>query len=293
MQHLRGGSLFLKQEQSFRQKFKSTDMKNATLIAILGMSLLLSSCLTTQDFPSGTDKPEGPPLPKAVGQQKTGWAAALNQGDAEALESYYRPSAGLLWGRNFFQDAGPVATQWTSWQSGLGKLVEQRTQAVVRQDDARYLELGYYKFSEKDPTIYAYATGWLVVDGKWLREVEVVQPLFEQQEVQLREIDRARERWVELSNEHDHEVLVKQLYAADGFYVNQGRHYQGTEAISERYSYMSQPNWQIELTAKSVMKVQNDLAFELGQYKSNGIGHYLIIWEKQGPVWKVLLDFNF
>lgn len=267
-------------------------MKTSIITALLGVSLLIS-CTTTQNFPSAANKTEGPPLPAAIVQKKGDWVNTLNQSDAEALANYYWESAGLLWGRNFFQDANPVATQWTNWQPGLGTLVEQRTQAVLKHDDSHYFEMGYYKFSEKDPTIYAYATAWKLVDGDWLREMEVVQPLFEQQGVQEREIDRARELWVERSNAHDHEVLVKQSYAADAYYVNQGQHYQGTAAISDKYSYMSQPNWEIQLTAKSVMKVQNELVFELGEYRSGGIGHYLIIWEKQGDKWKVLLDFNF
>lgn len=267
-------------------------MKITMFMALLGLSCLYA-CTTTQSFPSAANKPEGPPLPEAIEQQKAAWRSSLNDGDAEALAAYYWESAGLLWGRNFFQDADKVATQWDNWQPGLGKLVEQRTQAVVRHDDSHYFEMGYYKFSEKDPTIYAYVIAWKLTEGKWLRELEVAQPLFEQQEVQIREIDRARELWMERSNAHDHERLVSRSYAADGFYVNQGQHYRGTEAISERYSYMSQPNWQIQLTAKSVMKVQKELVFELGEYNSGGIGHYVIIWEKQGDQWKVLLDFNF
>lgn len=258
----------------------------------MGLSLLVA-CTTTQNFPSGSNKLEGPPLPDAIKQQQEGWVESLNNGNSEALGSYYWNAAGMLWGRNYFQDADMVATQWTNWQPGLGRLVEQRTKAVVRHDDSHYFEMGYYKFGEKDPTIYAYTTAWKAVDGKWLRELEVVQPLFEQQEVQARNIDRARELWVERSNAHDHEKLVSQSYASDGYYVNQGRYYKGTEAISERYSYMSQPNWEIDLTPISVMKVQNELVYELGEYKSSGTGHYLIVWEKQGQWWKVLLDFNF
>lgn len=267
-------------------------MKNPILSALLGLSLLCS-CTTTQNFPSGSGKTEGPPLPAAIEAQKTAWQESLNAGNREALEGFYWQAAGMLWGRNYFQDANPVTTQWTNWQPGLGRLVEQRTQAVVRHDDTHYFEMGYYKFSEKDPTIYAYTTAWKLVEDQWLRELEVVQPLFEQQEANTREIDRARELWVERSNAHDHEKLVSQSYASDGYYVNQGKHYRGTEAISERYSYMSQPNWQIELTPVSVMKVQNEMVYELGQYRSNGVGHYIIIWEKQGEWWKVLLDFNF
>jgi ketosteroid isomerase-like protein len=267
-------------------------MRRSLLFTLL-IASLLTSCTLTQDFPSAAGKTEGPPLPEAIQQQKTAWLNSLNEGSANSLEKYYWDRAGLLWGRNYFQDARPVSTQWENLQPGLGTLVEQRTSAVVQQDDQHYLELGYYKFSEKDPTIYAYATAWKAVDGNWLRELEVVQLLFEQQAVDARSIDQAREKWVERSNAHDHEKLVNQSYMNDAYYVNQGQHYQGTEAISEKYRYMSQPNWKIQLTDKAVMKVQDDLAFELGQYESNGVGHYLIVWEKQGNDWKVLLDFNF
>lgn len=267
-------------------------MKKGYVLFILTL-VWLSSCTVGQDFPTAAKKTEGPPLPAGIQQQKMAWLKHLNNGTVTDLGTYYLEKAGLLWGHQYFQDAEQVATQWDNLQPGLGTLVEQRTSAVVRQDDSHYMELGYYKFSEQEPTIYAYATAWKQVNGNWLRELEVVQLLFEQQEVNTGEIDRARKLWVERSNAHDHEALVSLSYTSDAFYVNQGQSHQGTAAISERYSYMSQPNWQIELTKKSLMKVQNDLAFELGQYQSNGIGHYLIIWEKQGKDWMVLLDFNF
>lgn len=267
-------------------------MNKSVAILLLALSCL-TACVTTQSFPSDAKNTEGPPLPEAIVQQKTAWTETLNNGTAEGLETFYWNSAGLLWGRNYFRNATAVATQWNNWQPGLGKLVEQATSAVVQHDDSHYFEMGYYKFSVKDPTIYAYATAWTLVNDRWLRELEIVQPLFEQQEVQIREIDRARELWEKQSNAHDHKVLVGKSYASDGYYVNQGQVYRGTQAISEKYSYMSRPDWQIDLTAKAVMKVQNELAYELGEYKSGGTGHYLIVWEKQGPVWRVLLDFNF
>lgn len=269
-------------------------MRNYMLFFILLLAAGLTSCSLSQPIPMGASRtPEGPPLPAAVSEQKAGWVQSLNKGKAADLQPYYWEDAGLLWGRNLFKTAGQVAEQWEYWHTALGRLVEQRTHSIVRQDNDRYLEAGYYQFSEEDPSVYVYTIAWRQVDGRWLRELEVVQPLFNQSEMPKREIDQARDLWVKRSNAHDHQALVSRSYAADGFYVNQGRFHQGAEAISEQYRYMSQPNWQIELEPISVVPVQAGLAFELGQYRSNGVGHYLIVWEKQVAQWQVLLDFNF
>lgn len=269
------------------------------LLPILLIGVCLAACQTgPQKILSSTIvsrvEAEGPPLPEAVLQQKKDWTDALNTGTAEDLEAFYWKDAGLLWGRNLFREGALVANQWKHWQTALGSLQRQGIHTVVKHDDRRYFEMGYYEFGEEDPTIYAYVVVWKMLESRWLRELEVVEPLFDQQEVQPKAIEKARSLWVERSNAHDPEALAAKSYAGDGFYVNQGNFYQGKEAIGQVYSYMSRPDWEIELIPRAVLPVQTGLAYELGQYKSTGTGHYLIIWELHAAgTWKVLLDFNF
>ncbi|MCB0632128.1 MAG: hypothetical protein KDD15_20420, partial [Lewinella sp.] len=237
-------------------------------------------------------------LPEGITQQKNAWLENLNSGTGSAnIGTFYLDKAGVFSLRNLLQNPEEMYDDLLKIPYVLGKIGEPETFGVVQHSDDRYLEMGTFPVtSAEDGTFhFAYLTAWKMVDSVWLRELDVLESMNnEAPEVDLQEIDQARSIWQELSNARDHEQLVKNSYAPRGFYFNQGRSYRGTEAISEVYSYMSGENWQITLTGLSVMPVKDDLVFELGQYQSNGTGHYVILWQKQDDGnWQVLLDFNF
>jgi hypothetical protein len=82
---------------------------------------------------------------------------------------------------------------------------------------------------------------------------------------------------MQLSNSHNHRALIEQSYTKNAIYFNNGKIDQGTEEIVTRYAYMSNPKWKIELTPIQLLSVQEDLVYEIGEYRSGGVGHYFIL----------------
>ncbi len=163
----------------------------------------------------------------------------------------------------------------------------------VYQDSIQYYAYGTYSNAQ---STYTSITAWRQKDSVLVREFMVIydQTDVPQPHLLANQIDTYRAEWVRLSNAHNHENLVQNLYAPRSYYFNNWRLAEGTAAISERYAYMSNPRWQITLHPLWVKAVQPKLVFEVGQYRSSGVGHYIIIWQQQtDDRWQVLLDFNF
>ena len=161
----------------------------------------------------------------------------------------------------------------------------------VMHDSLRYFDIGLIKNKDKD--YHAYLTGWKN-QRAWQKDIEVIYPYDEEANIPDMAIAEARELWEKRSNSHDVRALIEQSYTSDAIYFSNGKLDEGTEAIIKRYDYMSNPNWQISLTPIQMLAVQEDIVFEIGQYNSGGIGHYIIIWEKdENNIWKVRMDYNF
>ena len=198
----------------------------------------------------------------------------------------------LLLEDEIFQGRETVHQKLSEWQSTGSMPRAYQTEGVVRHDSLHYFTYGYYAGKgQKFRTVIA----WEIIKGKAYKEIEIIYPMENNApENILRTIDQRRADWVRLSNAHDHEALVKDLYAADGYYFNQKKLAKGTQAISERYQYMSTPKWQISLKGLKVIPVNEQVVFEIGEYRSGGVGHYIITWQLQDDGrWQVLLDFNF
>jgi ketosteroid isomerase-like protein len=130
-------------------------------------------------------------------------------------------------------------------------------------------------------------------DQAWMISLEVVSHVA-MQNYDLPIIDRRRQEWVAFSNSHLVNDLVTDLYANDALYFDQANIHIGRAEIITAYQYMSDPGFSINLTGLSSCQLQDDLAFELGEYSSNGtVGMYTIIWEKtHDGRWHIALDSN-
>ncbi|MEL6733969.1 MAG: DUF4440 domain-containing protein [Bacteroidota bacterium] len=110
----------------------------------------------------------------------------------------------------------------------------------------------------------------------------------------IKGIEAARKKWMELCNAHDPAQLVAQVYTEDAFYFNHKPPIRGTQAITEEYQYMAQPDYNLTLMPIYLMPVQSDLAYEIGQCTGSYGGKYAIVWKKVASgEWKVLLDSNY
>jgi ketosteroid isomerase-like protein len=108
------------------------------------------------------------------------------------------------------------------------------------------------------------------------------------------DIDKQRNKWMELCNAHDAEELVKQLYTIESYYYNRGRLIEGTKAISAEYIYMNNPGYNLKLTPKHLVIVSSNIAYEIGQCSGSYPLPYMLLWKKQpNGNWQVLMDSNY
>lgn len=224
-----------------------------------------------------------------LGEEQAEWNLALNKG--EDLSRFYWEQPTLFLEHEIYQGKEDIQKQLEELIASEGKLNRHVNKGTVFQGKNNYFEIGYYVYEKAR---YGFVIGWKKVDETWLREIDILFKTEDAPEIEVSQINDARNLWMKLSNAHDPKALIQQVYTPDAVYVNQGKVYTGTEEITQRYSYMSNPNWKIQLNAKKTQEIQGNLFFEIGQYISNGTGHYVIIWERQeNGEWQACLDFNF
>lgn len=231
------------------------------------------------------------PLPSQIklGVQQLAWNQAMNKG--EDLDKFYWDQPTLFLSHEIYKGNAQIQEQLATLIKTEGQISRYINKGIVFHGKNNYFEMGYYVFEKGR---YGFLIGWKKVEETWLREIEVLFKAEDAPEIDIAEIDAARNKWMKLSNAHDPAALIKQVYTSDAVYVNQGKVDQGTEAITKRYAYMSNPNWKIQLNHKKSRQIQGNIFFEIGEYVSNGKGHYVIIWEKQeNGEWQACLDFNF
>lgn len=165
---------------------------------------------------------------------------------------------------------------------------------IIKHDSSNYFDIGYYQIKDSVEHQLFYLIAWKKEQGEWCKELEVLYPSKITKETTIETIDLARQRWENLSNQHQPDSLIEQLYTPSAFYLNDGYIYKGRKAIQTKYDYMLKENWHIRLGTIQTFQVTDNLFYDVGQYVSSGKGHYFILWQLQPDgVWRVLLDFNF
>lgn len=230
------------------------------------------------------------PIPR----QNYQWLIKLDSESEFNASSYYLNNAGLYFNGKMYQGVQEINNRLLDLKENSKNFKSLDTIQFVKHDSSHVYDIGFYK--DWDQQVYVYLIAWNKKEGTWKKEFEAIHSFDEDPKFTLDKegIDNARNLWVQRSNNHDHRSLIEQSYTSDAIYFNNGKVDRGTEEIVSRYAYMSRPNWKIKLTPIKTFAVKEDLIYEIGQYKSNGIGHYIILWKKEtNGLWKVSLDFNF
>jgi hypothetical protein len=148
----------------------------------------------------------------------------------------------------------------------------------------------------------ALVTGWRKVDGEWKKEIDVILTisgtLYKPADTLMENLNQERRKWVKLANQHNPENHIRQSYTEDATYFGNGQKSEGRSEIADRYFYMENPNYQVDLEKEQLWSISENHVIEIGRYftgpeKVGTGGIYVILWQQQEEGWLIELDFNF
>jgi hypothetical protein len=215
------------------------------------------------------------------------WIAA--QKDKKQDTFLYNDASGLFANDSLF--IGPISINKALYKiyKDMGALVQYDTLASYQLNEGQAFVLGVYTTAKglKTPSII----GWRKEDA-WTKAFEVIEAKSIKSPVDMSEINLLRSSWELYSNQHRPELIVQNVFAANGRYFYNGIENKGQQ-IADAYGYMKNETYAIDLSPKKVYQVTDTLVYEIGIYKTYGQGLYFLLWTKEEGAWKLLLDFNF
>ena len=112
-------------------------------------------------------------------------------------------------------------------------------------------------------------------------------------DVDLTEIEKRRNQWMELCNAHDSENLINEMYSENTLYYNHKPMVVGREELVKEYSYMNNAAYKLSLKPIIVEVVNENCVFEIGQCEGSYNGKYIIVWRNDfAGKWEVFIDSN-
>jgi hypothetical protein len=215
------------------------------------------------------------------------WLSTMNSKERSSL--LYNETSGLYVNDSLCIGPSAIQNALYSQIAKVGTLVQYDTIASYQIHQGNALVLGTYTTAKglKVSSIIGWRKG-----EAWIKAFEVMGERSVQLPFSKADIDLMRSSWELYSNQHRPDLIVQNVFAANGRYFYNGIEYKG-EQITEAYGYMGDASYAIDLTPKKVYQVSDSLIYEIGIYRTTGEGLYFLLWVKEGDSWKLLLDFNF
>lgn len=223
------------------------------------------------------------------------WISSVNKG--ESVQQLLFPEGYLFYldGSTTFSSRGNSAEDF-----GIdGTLADYRQIKQFKHDGFRYLTLADVSLNQKE---YVLLTGWKKDETGWTREIDVLLAQISGSGVShtvRQQLDKKRTEWVELANQHDPATHIRTSYTKDAVYFSNGSRSDGHSGIAERYAYMENPDYQVDLEVSYLRQISDTRILEVGRYftgkeRRGSGGIYVILWQDQpAEDWKIGMDFNF
>ena len=215
------------------------------------------------------------------------WIAT--QKDKKQHTFIYNDASGLFINDSLFIGSTSINRALENLYKDIELLVKYDTLASFQLNEGQALVLGVYTTGKglKMPSII----GWRK-EVTWTKAFEVMEAKSIRSKVDMADIDLLRSSWELYSNQHRPDLILQNVFAANGRYFYNGIENKGQQ-IADAYGYMKNETYAIDLSPKNVYQVTDTLVYEIGIYKTNGEGLYFLLWTKEEGTWKLLLDFNF
>ncbi|MEQ8523895.1 hypothetical protein [Gracilimonas sp.] len=224
------------------------------------------------------------------------WLHTVKAG--ESTSDFYWSEKNLIYSKINTENTEAL-TQFTQSKK-LSSLQKYHHFSSFRHDDLRYVTTGQL-LTESDSLLIL--TGWRDVDRSWKKEIDIILTQKSNTTEVSKKINQIlneeRLEWVKLANKHNPEAHIKATYTKDATYFGNGQKSEGWQEIAERYFYMENPNYQVDLEKEQLWKLSDEHILEIGRYFTGSErvgtgGIYVILWQKQhDESWLIELDFNF
>lgn len=184
-----------------------------------------------------------------------------------------------------------IKAYWDDFYQDQGAIVNHQTLYSIPVLER--LEYTIESFETKNGASFVNLLIWLKTNGDRSKVLDAVYQKADGP-VDSKGITKAREKWMELCNQHNAGQLVRSLYTEDAIYYNRGRVLRGHDQISSEYSYMNNPSYSLELNPQILERVTDEIAYEIGQCSGSYSLPYMLIWKKQSNGnWKIYFDSNY
>ena len=221
---------------------------------------------------------------------------ALRSGEPTA--GFYWPDRSIVYSKSTINDTENLIHLIKS--DSISGLQSYNHQQTFKHDDNRYLTAGTFETKSES---FLLLTGWRKVEGSWKKEIDVILTLEDNttdvNPALERILNEERQSWVKLANENNPKAHIESSYTEEATYFGNGQKSEGREEIADRYFYMENPNYQVDLEMEQLWMISDQNVLEVGRYftgpeKVGTGGIYLILWELQEDnSWLIELDFNF
>jgi len=217
------------------------------------------------------------------------WKNLFNT-DIESIQQAYSSNAVLVTPDGVtLRTAHDLTGFYTKLKSSIGQI---KSVTTLRQEEVTpglSFEIGCFVTTGNKKFIHLLVGRR--VNNDFVRELEILSES-NGELADVEGINKARNSWMALCNNHKANELVSRVYTENAVYYNNNRVLIGTVDITKEYRYMNNPSYQLTLTPIVVEGAGKALAFEIGQCSGSYQGKYTLVWKKIGDKWKVLVDSN-
>ncbi len=168
---------------------------------------------------------------------------------------------------------------------------------LFEHSDRKVLDIGYLLHQDARKKVLdrlLYVVAWRKIDDIWLRELDIFLPA-ETAEFVPDDMAETRAEWINLANGRDPHALAESIFLHDAVYLNNSEASTGHAAIAQRFDFIRNPAFSINLKNEKLCRLDDTTAIDIGNWKTDDfVGYYLILWKKdEAGEWKISLYFNY
>lgn len=233
--------------------------------------------------------------PKDFEKARSKWLHRTSK-DAKKLPRLYLKQALMLHDDEVIRGQEAIRLYVADHQNAFVPFTSSESQLLFIHSDRKVLDVGFLNVEDERKKIVdqsSYVFAWRKVDDTWYHELDII--FSDKGQTVADECAAERSTWIKYANGNDRAVMVNSLFLDDAIYLNNAEASIGQAAIADRFDFIKNPNFQINLKNEKFIKIDDSTAVDIGNWLTGDfVGYYLILWKKDAAgAWKIFLYFNF